>query len=183
MRCRFGEKAGRRRLFFCCSFFPFLPPHCWLRPNLASHFIHPHYQEVGRRRNSLGFFIIFRGASAAPVTRHKEKRELFIESPPSANFSALKRSGRGDTLYCSVNRARNFSRWMSMREVAGSCKKMALCSFPRRPFFAPFVRRSEHTTALNILDSLLRGYDRRATPTNHLGEWKKINLFSFHNRK
>jgi len=28
----------------------------------------------------------------------------------------------------------------------------------------------EHTTALNILDSLLQNYDRRATPTNHLGQ-------------
>lgn len=29
---------------------------------------------------------------------------------------------------------------------------------------------NEHTTALNILDSLLQKYDRRATPTNHLGK-------------
>ena len=29
---------------------------------------------------------------------------------------------------------------------------------------------SEHTNALSILDSLLRIYDRRATPTNHLGK-------------
>lgn len=29
---------------------------------------------------------------------------------------------------------------------------------------------SEHTNALSILDSLLQGYDRRATPTNHKGE-------------
>ena len=28
---------------------------------------------------------------------------------------------------------------------------------------------SEHTAALSILDSLLRNYDRRATPTNNLG--------------
>ncbi|TRY68555.1 hypothetical protein TCAL_04085 [Tigriopus californicus] len=31
-------------------------------------------------------------------------------------------------------------------------------------------RPNEHTTALNILDSLLQHYDRRATPTNHLGK-------------
>ena len=34
-----------------------------------------------------------------------------------------------------------------------------------------FSEPSEHTNALHILDSLLRNYDRRATPTNHLGKF------------
>ena len=35
---------------------------------------------------------------------------------------------------------------------------------------------SEHTNALNILDSLLQGYDRRATPTNHLGIFFSLSM-------
>ena len=39
---------------------------------------------------------------------------------------------------------------------------------------------SEHTNALNILDSLLRKYDRRATPTNHKGiKSLLLNFFAF----
>ena len=36
---------------------------------------------------------------------------------------------------------------------------------------------SEHTTSLSILDSLLRKYDRRATPTNHKGTRSKLKFW------
>lgn len=36
------------------------------------------------------------------------------------------------------------------------------------------IAKNEHTTALSILDSLLRQYDRRATPTNHLGKATQV---------
>lgn len=34
----------------------------------------------------------------------------------------------------------------------------------------------EHPSSLSILDSLLKNYDRRATPTNHLGKLHSYKL-------
>lgn len=49
----------------------------------------------------------------------------------------------------------------------------------------PLPPRNEHRAALNVLDSLLRNYDRRATPTNHLGEPVRIasDFRAFHFRE
>ena len=60
---------------------------------------------------------------------------------------------------------------LTLDKYSQSLQKKMVCLID--PIFLSFLSEpSEHTNALHILDSLLRNYDRRATPTNHLGKFE-----------